>query len=222
MFRRPKFEDNIYMKMFRWVYILLIGNLCTLLAALPFTAAGLLLAIDVRNLPAFFICGLFAGPALMALLALLNEFKEQGDVEPVVFYFRAYRQFAARGLLYWLIGWFGILVSLTDILFFASLPNGQWVVPFFLLLGILTTALSLNCWYFQVRNPNSGVKDVLRIAAFYTFKKWYFSLLNTVLFVAMIGLMLLKPQFGWLLTPALFLGLIYLNCGLLHKQTQVS
>lgn len=222
MFRRPKFEDNIYMKMFRWAYILLIGNLCTFLAALPFTAAGLLLAIDVRNLPAFFICGLFAGPALMALLALLNEFKEQGDVEPVVFYFRAYRQFAARGLLYWLIGWFGILVSLTDILFFASLPNGQWVVPFFLLLGILTTALSLNCWYFQVRNPNSGVKDVLRIAAFYTFKKWYFSLLNTVLFVAMIGLMLLKPQFGWLLTPALFLGLIYLNCGLLHKQTQVS
>ncbi len=222
MFRRPKFEDNIYMKMFRWAYILLLGNVCLMVTALPFTASVLLLAIDPRNLPAFFLCALFAGPVLMALLALLNEFKEQGDVDPVAFYFRAYRQFAARGLLYWLIGWFGILVAVSDILFFAALPNGQWVLPFFILLAVVTTALSLNCWYFQVRNPEAGIKDVLRIALFYTLKKWYFSLLNTILFAAMVALMLLKPQFGWLLTPALFLGLIYLNCGLLHKQQQTS
>ena len=49
MFAKQRFDTNIYMKLFRWAYILLMGTLCFSLVNLPFFFATISLAIDVRN-----------------------------------------------------------------------------------------------------------------------------------------------------------------------------
>ena len=51
MFTKQTFDNNIYMKIFRWLYILFIGNLGLLLVNIPFFIAVISLDIDPRNLP---------------------------------------------------------------------------------------------------------------------------------------------------------------------------
>lgn len=220
MFKKPTFEDNIYMKLIRWGYLLLVANLCFVVAMLPFALAALFLAIDLRNLFPFALSLLFVGPALIATCGYLDDFKRELEIDaPVKTFFKYWLRFGRRGLIYWLVGWSGSIVAVADISFFVNLPNGKWLTPFFMLLAILASAVSINCWYFQIRNPEKGLKDVFRISLFYAIRKWYFSLLNVLLLGILLSLMVLKPQFGFLLTPVLFAGLIYLNTGLLHKKS---
>ena len=78
-------------------------------------------------------------------------------------------------------------------------------------------AIMLNAWYFQVRNPQASFKDVFRISVYYGLRKWYVSCLN-VFTILNVCNDVLKPQFGFVVTPVLFLGIIYLNTGKLHEK----
>ena len=211
MFAKQRFDTNIYMKLFRWAYILLMGTLCFSLVNLPFFFATISLAIDVRNVLFFALSLLFVGPGFVALFGMIDVFKEHKDVEPVKEFLRKYRQFGLRGFLYGLIGWGASVVCLADVYVFAKLPGGQWLIPLFLILMIIGLAVSINAWYYQVRNPQATMKDVLRLAFYMALKKWYASLLNLVLFAAIFAVMLLKPQFGFVITTSLFAGIMYLN-----------
>ncbi|MBO6454636.1 DUF624 domain-containing protein, partial [Enterococcus faecalis] len=53
---------------------------------------------------------------------------------------------------------------------------------------------------------------------YYGLRKWYVSCLNVFLLFSMFAMMFLKPQFGFVVTPVLFLGIIYLNTGKLHEK----
>ncbi|MBP1045866.1 DUF624 domain-containing protein [Enterococcus sp. BWM-S5] len=216
MFRKQTFDNNIYMKLFRWVYIVLMTSVCFTLTILPFFLAVLLLAIDSRNVLPFIGSLLFFGPAMPAVFSVIDSFKEELDVEPVHSFFKAYRRFWLQGLLLWLPGLAGTIIAAVDILFFIKVPNGQWLMPFFFILAAMGIALSINCWYFQMKNPTASIRAVFQISMYYIVKKWYISLLNVVLYLLIPLLMLLKPQFGFIITPSLLAGLIYLNAGKLH------
>lgn len=222
MLRKQTFDNNLYMKMFRWAYILLMGSVCFTLAILPFSLAVLFLAVDSHNSLPFAASLLFFGPAMCAVFSVADVFKQEQDVAPVQQFFRAYWQFGLRGLFLWLPGWLGSIIACVDIFFFAKIPNGQWLIPFFLLLAAASISLSINCWYFQVKNPTESIKNILRISIYYVFRKWYISLLNVALYLLVPLLMLLKPQFGFILTPAILAGLIYLNAGKLHSYSPTT
>ncbi|BAL62694.1 DUF624 domain-containing protein [Melissococcus plutonius] len=211
MLSKQTFENNIYMKLFRWLYILLMGNLCLLGVNLPFFVAAICLAIDIRNLPLFIFSLFFIGPGFITLFALLDRFKEEKEIEPVLVFMKEFHQFWLRGIIYWFIGWFGTILAVTDGLFFTQWSVGYWMISFFILLTGMCLASSINCWYFQVRNPKAKKRDILRIAIYYTLRKWYISALNVLLFLLIFIVMLLKPAIGFMITPILFMGLIYLN-----------
>lgn len=217
MFPKQSFDNNIYMKIIRWIYILLISNLCLILMNIPFFIAVTSLAFDIQNVPIFFLSTLFVGPGMIALIATIDQFVAEKDIDPFKDFFKNVLQFGFRGLIYWIVGWSGLMIGVLDGLFFMSFSIGKWLVPFFVVLMLLTMAISINSWYFQARNPSSSMKDVLRIASYYAIKKWYISILNIALLIVMVLLMILKPQFGFTITPFLFIGMIYLNSRKLHK-----
>lgn len=217
MFAKQTFENNIYMKIFRWVYIVLGSNLSFVLVNIPFFLAAVSLALDIRNLPLFLFSLLFVGPGAMAFLATLDEFKEKKEIDPFRVYFNSYRKWVTKGSLYWLIGWAGIVIFSVDFYFVMITDVGKWLFPLLVVFIVLTLAVSINAWYFQLRNPNTTAKEVLRIAVYYALKKWYVSILNSCLFTFIFIMMLLKPQFGYLLTPGILMGIVYLNTSRLHR-----
>ena len=193
MFTKQTFDNNIYMKIFRWLYILFIGNLGLLLVNIPFFIA-------------------------VISLGLIDTFKEEKELDPFKTFFQKFRQFGLRGFLISLLGLGSSIISVTDIFFFAKTTIGKWFIPLMVLLLIFGLAIMLNAWYFQVRNPQASFKDVFRISIYYGLRKWYVSCLNVFLLFSMFAMMFLKPQFGFVVTPVLFLGIIYLNTGKLHEK----
>ncbi|WP_139843788.1 DUF624 domain-containing protein [Candidatus Enterococcus clewellii] len=216
------FENNLYMKAFRWAYNLLIFNVLFTLLNLPLFLAFNLLAVDPRNTLFFLVALLPFGGAFAALLGSLEQFSLDKECEPVTVFFNQIRSFWLKGTAYWLVTLACLIVIFTDLLFFSATPWFQWISPLLFIVGVIGLGVFLNSSYFQIRNPLASSKDIYKISFFYTLKKWYLTGLNGLLLVAILGCMLLKPQLGYLLAPSLLGGLIYLNSRHLYKVKAVD
>ncbi|AZP92513.1 hypothetical protein QJ527_08385 [Enterococcus mundtii] len=214
MFKKQTFETNVYMKLFRLAYSFLAGNLCLLLVNLPFFLVVVTTAIDIRN-SLFFLGSLFFFlPAIMTTFVWFVEGIQENEA-PVKTFFQLYRWVWKKSMYLGGSGYLVIAISFVDILFFKDQPIGIWLIPLFFIFIILAINLMINNFYFQVKNPEISIREIYHVSFYYVLKKWYISLLNTILVFLLLIVMVVKPQFGFLVTPCLFLGLIYLNC----KQT---
>lgn len=214
MFKNQSFENNIYMKIFRWAYIFLMLNLAFWIVNIPLFLADAGLAIDARNAWAFALALLPLGAGLISVMSVLDTFIAEKDVEPMKSFFQGLKKFGAKGLAYWGITWLICVISLSDIYFIQSaVPKFlPWSLPFFVILMGASISVCLYACYLQVRNPVLLKKDILKASLFIAVRKWYVSLVNIVLLGVMLVLMVIKPQFGFVITPSLLAALIYLNC----------
>ncbi|WP_261805862.1 DUF624 domain-containing protein [Lapidilactobacillus luobeiensis] len=214
--KKQSFENNVYMKIFNWLYIFFVTSLLFSIVNLPFVLCVLFLALDVRNALIFWGSLLFFGPALMAGLAVIDRFMEIKTASPFKDYFHFLRQFFKVGFLYGAITLLIIGIFGTDIYFFMLHQKiGQFLVPLMLILMVVVLALFVNVIYFQIRNPQRDFKSVLKVSLYYLAKRWYLALINALVLLLLPTLMLIKPQFGMVLTPSLIMLLLYLNCGFL-------
>ncbi|WP_430611066.1 DUF624 domain-containing protein [Enterococcus sp. DIV0876] len=218
MFTKPTFDNNIYMKIFQILYTALLANLCFWLAVFPFSAAALLLDINLGNIFWFAATSLWLGAGMISLIALIDQWIREKEIAPVKAFFCAMKSFGLKGFLYWLIGWGGIVIAIVDMRAFSYVTHGQWTYPFFLVLGVCSIGVSINSWYFQVRNPQAKMKDVLMMSFYYLIRKWYLSIINLSLFVFILLLIFIKPQIGLLLSPVVLTSLIYLNLYQIGRQ----
>ena len=218
MFKKQTFETNIYMKMFRWAYIILIGNLCFLCVNSPFAIVAITTAIDGRNLFLFCFALLFFIPSSFTVIAWVNKWKEEGAFDPAKQFFQLYKLLWKKSFCLGGIGWTVSLIAGIDSLFFLKLSIGRWFIPFFFVLILVATSVSINNFYLHVRNPQLKNIVVYKASLYFSLKKWYVSIMNTLLFLAIPLGMIIKPQFGFLVTPTLLFGAIYLNCTRITKS----
>lgn len=153
---------------------------------------------------------LFIGPGCIVMIGMTEELAKKKfftstfvhkDVSPIL----------AKGIFYWLFAWIVSVIMIFDCFFFIRFSYGKWLIPLFVLLACLSVSFSINYWYFQVRNPASKPNQVLRIAFYYTLKKWYVSLLDFLLLTSLFLFFFVKPQWCILLGPSIVFGLIYFN-----------
>lgn len=221
MFRSTEqtYDNNIYMKWIFNLYSVLMMNLGFSILCALFAIATLFLSVTEQTLGIFLLLLLPFWPAMISIFATIDQYKKNRDLSPFKFFFmNGLRNFGLKGLKYGGIVLLTLTITISDIFFFSSLPIVNITIPFFVLLSALIIAFSMNMMYFRVRNPESKEIDIIRVSVYYLLRKWYVSLLNVLLFSAMLGLMFVMPQFGFLLTPAIFIGIIFLNCSNLHKS----
>ncbi len=216
--KKHDFMNNPFMKVMNWAYIGLTVSVLFALTNLPLVFCALFLAVDSRNLPFFLIALLPFGSACMAGLGVADEFITHKAVAPAKAYAQHLIQAFKRGLLYWVPTLLVVIILATDIGWFAANPAlGRFLLPLLVILLAVVLGLSVNLMYLQVRNPEVGPKAVFKLAVYYLAKRWYIALLNAVLLASVPVLMIIKPQFGMVVTPSVLLLLIYLNCEFLGK-----
>lgn len=216
------FEDNVYMKLMNKGYYVLMTNLLLAGMLIPLIVAVNLLAIDWRNLFWFLLASVPFGIGVITCFATVEGFIESGSQTPIKDFIQAMRLFLKQGLTYWLSTSFILGIIGADMLFLMKQPKFFYFSGVFVILAGLVLALFIHCCYFQIRNPEHGKKDVLRISAFYIVKKWYVSIINVLLFLLMAAAVIMKPSIGLLVLPYLFIILIYLNCRKLHNCEKIS
>lgn len=202
----------------RRLYCLMSGGMLFSLTLLPLVFTVLTTAIVPENLLWFLLASFPLGVAWMALMALLHQFWEDGDVEPVKVYLKAIKSFWRAGLSNWFLTLFVLGICLADLFLLSQTRYFLWLSPSLLLLSVAVIGLFLNLCYFQVCNPAAAFKDILRISLYYLLRKWYVTIINTILFISLFIGMILKPQFGFILLPELLGLLLLLNLKQLHRQ----
>ena len=216
--KRHDFMNNPFMKVMNWAYDVLVMSLLFALTNLPLVFCALFLAIDVRNLPFFLVALLPFGSASLAGLAVVNDFISKKGIAPAKDYARYLIKYFARGLAYWVPTLLVVIILVTDIVWNVMNPAlGRFLMPLLVILLLAVLGLVVNLLYLQVRNPDATKRAVWRLSVYYLAKRWYIALVNAVLVTAVPMLMIIKPQFGMVITPALLLLLIYLNCEFLGK-----
>ncbi|MGC6767948.1 DUF624 domain-containing protein [Enterococcus sp. LJL51] len=160
------------------------------------------------------------GGAFAALLGSLEQFIQEKESEPFKVFFRQVRKGWLKGTGYWLAAILCMIIIGADLWFFVATPWFQWISPLFFIIGVLGLGVFLNTVYFQLKNPLARRKEIYKISLYYALRKWYVTGLNSLLLIIILGFMLLKPQFGYLLAPSILGGLIYLNSSKLHKLRQ--
>lgn len=222
MFKTKTFENNIYMKLFRLAYIFLAGNICFLIVNLPFFFVVVTTAMDPRNIFFFILSAVPFLPASLTLIAWLDEWKSEKDINPFQLYFKLYRKMWKQSFILGGVGFFLSIISLMNALLLSQFTIGKWFSFFFVILAVALVALVINNFYFFVKNQEIKMSVVYTTSIYFVIRKWYFSFLNVVLIIMSLLLMVLKPQFGFLLSPVLFFGLIYLNCTKLYSLKNVK
>lgn len=212
MFKTKSFEDNIYMKLFRLAYIFLAGNICFLLVNLPLFIVIITTALDPRNSLFFILASIPVLPATLTLMAWLDEWKKEKEINPFQLFFRLYKNMWKESFKLGGIGFFVGIIALSNAFLLSQFPLGKWFSFFFIILFIGLIAWVLNNFYFYLKNRTFSITTLYTTSLYFTLKKWYYSLLNVALVVGALIMMALKPQFGFLLTNVVLFGLIYLNC----------
>lgn len=216
--KKERFQENIYMKLIGKCYYILALNLLLALLLLPLILAINLLAFDWRNLFWFMLTALPFGGGLLASFGTVSLFLQEDSSTPVKDFGKMLRRFFKPSFKYWLPVLLVVSIVTVDLIALAKHPDYFWISGILILLVVLTIGLFLNCCYFQVRNPMHNGKDVLRISFYYTFRKWYVSVINVLLFSLLVTAAIIKSSVGLLVLPYLFIILIYLNCGKLHTN----
>ncbi|MBS7577670.1 MULTISPECIES: DUF624 domain-containing protein [unclassified Enterococcus] len=218
-FKNQTYDNNIYMKWIYYLYCGLMMNLGLLILNLPFFGVANFLAIAPENLGIFVLSTILFYPAIIIIFAAMDHYRIYGEIESFKFFFQiGLKKYGLKGFKYGICLTLMLFITISDALLFYHLPFAKITVPFFILLSVLAIAFTINLLYFRVRNYTASLKDIMRISIYYLLRKWYVSLLNLGLFFSMMALMILKPQFGFILTPVLFIGTIFLNCSKLHQQ----
>lgn len=216
--KQHDFLNNPFMKVMNWAYDGLTLSLLFALTNLPLVMCALFLAVDVRNLPFFLIALIPFGSASLAGLAVVDDFIAKKGLAPAKDYARYLIKYFTRGLAYWVPTLLAVIILVTDMAWNIIHPElGKFLMPLLTVLLITVLGLVVNLLYLQVRNPEATKRAVFKLAVYYLVKRWYIAALNAVLIAAVPTLMIIKPQFGMVVTPALLLLLIYLNCEFLGK-----
>ena len=203
--------------MFRLAYILLAINLCLFIVYLPFFLVVITTAIDSRNSLFFLSSMFFFIPSSYTVITWIDRWRHEDGMEPMKTFFYLYKLRWKESLQLGGISGGVIILSLADSIFMLQFPLGKWLIPFFFLLFLIAISIMINNFYFRVKNPTVSKREIYKASFYFTVKKWYVGLLNIFLFCLIPIVMLLKPQFGFLITPIFLYGLIYLNCTQIYR-----
>lgn len=216
--KKQTFDNNIYMKIINWIYQLLVANLGLLIVNFPFVCCSLFLALDIRNVFAFSLSMLLFGPAFYTLIAYLNQLREYKDIDrPFYTFIDLYKKWFVKGISNWLIPWIIINLLAVDAIFFYHFELLPIALPVLVIIGLGIIGYFLNFCYFNIRNEDKTHREIRLISIYYLLKKWYVVCVNFILIICYLVVQLIKPQFGLLITPVVFVGLIYLNQSKLHQ-----
>lgn len=161
-----------------YIWWFLQGNFYFFLTTIPFWSIITISAFIGTEGTEFimFISSISMGPALVALLNVMNKLIKEGDIELRRQFFKAYKTSFLEGIYYWILSVAALLVIYLDIIYIKS-NNGLTILHFGLLvLAILILSMTfyifpiVSVFYFKF-------KDVIKLSFIYSIKKIHITLL---------------------------------------------
>ncbi|WP_217180890.1 DUF624 domain-containing protein [Streptomyces sp. AC495_CC817] len=188
------------------VYLGLMVNFLTLVAALPFVL--LLMTTDpALSWPLLALAAPLAAPALTGAFTAFREFG-RGDAQVVRSFLRGWAATWRRAMLLGLIASVAVVVLLVDVRAASAIAASVVIVPVLALLTLIAVATALVGLVAIAEAPGARLRDVLRAALYLSVRRWYLTVLSFAVLGVQVALFTTMPAIAIGLTcaPALYVA----------------
>ena len=201
---------HLFQRVSSLLYVGLATNLLLAVSSLPLLAVVIGLDPTQALLP-LSIATVLAMPGLPAVFEVFRRYSDEGSVDVVRTFLRAWRRHLRRSLQIGLLAVIAVAVFAIDIVWAWRQPFGAIAVP---LLGIgvaLTAVVTLGCLVAVVDRPDASLRDVAQAAGYLMLRRWYLTALSTVAVAALYALIAQQPALGIGIAAAPLLYLVWAN-----------
>ena len=140
--------------------------------------------------PIIIICLIPVGPSAVALFSVMGKLVRESDIDVTKDFFKAYKTNFFQSLIFWTIEIIIISILFTDVKFFTLNRYPQFLSISALV--VITFIFLISLFAFPIMSRfYLSTKDILKLAAYYTIRKFYIAILNIASFL-LIGLVFLK------------------------------
>ncbi|MEH7093727.1 YesL family protein [Neobacillus vireti] len=207
-----------YAAIFNYGYWFLMLNLYFAIANIPFILALSTLQFIPSNMIYYFITLIPMGPALAALMASLNKIVVEKDISVTKDFWKFFKGGFPASILLWTITLALLFILTIDIAVFMDKSLFAIVSPLFIILSLLLLNMVI-CGLVIMTKTNHKLKSLFILSFYYSIKKFYITILNTVLACFFIFILLIKPVFAFMVLPSLIFFLIVRNSSLVFQNS---
>lgn len=179
-----------------YVFWFFLGNLYFLILNIPLLfALTVLISFGSTPLPKGFttiliICCIPLGPAITALLSVMGKLIREKDINITKDFFKAYKTNFFQSLFFWSLEIIILTILYVDIQFLISRNYPRVLTSFIFIVMVFIFLMSLHVFPI-ISRFYLGMKDVIKLASYYTIRKFHITILNCASFLV-VGFIFLK------------------------------
>ncbi|MFT5873535.1 MAG: putative membrane protein YesL [Clostridium sp.] len=172
-----------------YIFWFFLGNLYFLLLNIPLVLILIVfLSNGANTIPQgftfiFIICCIPIGPAATALLSVMGKLIREKDINITKDFFKAYKTNFFQSLFFWTLEIILMCILFLDIRFFISSSYPQFLTIFIYVITAFVFSISMYVFPIISRFYINS-KNILKLAAYYSIKKFYITILNFTSFLA--------------------------------------
>lgn len=201
---------HLFTRISNLLYVGLATNLLLAVSSLPLLVV--VIGLDpTQALVPLAIATVIATPGLPAVFEVFRRYSDEGSVEVVRTFLRAWLHHLRRSLQVGLLAVIAAAVFAVDIVWVWRQPFGAIAVP---LLGIgvgLTAAITLGCLVAVVDRPDASLRILAKAAGYLMLRRWYLTAVSTVAAAALCAVVAQRPALGIGIAAAPLLYLMWAN-----------
>lgn len=205
-----RISHDTYQLVFGVAYLGLMTNAMLVVACLPLIVL-LTLTDPAQTWPVIAACAPLAAPALTAAFTVFRRYSDEGSVEVVRGFWKAWWATARRALALGLATSGVLVVLIVDLQVTAGADTAALVVPLLGVLTVLVVAICLTGLVALAEVPGASLREIVAVSAVLGLRRWYLTAVSLVVLATLAGFFMTKPALALGLAAAPLLYAVWAN-----------
>lgn len=205
-----RISHDTYQLVFGVAYLGLMTNAMLVVACLPLIAL-LVLTDPAETWPLIAAVSPLAAPALAAAFTVFRRYSDEGSVEVVRGFWRAWWASSRRSLLLGVAAAAALVVLLVDLQVMATSEQAALVVPLLTVLSVLLIVTLLTSLIALAEVPDATLREIVWVSAVLSLRRWYLTAASLVVLGSLAGFFVVKPALALGLAVAPLLYAVWAN-----------
>ena len=205
-----RISHDVYQLVFGVAYLGLMTNAMLVVSCLPLVAL-LTLTDPAQTWPLIAVFAPVAAPALAAAFAVFRRYSDEGSIEVVRGFWKAWWAAARRAFVLGGATTVALVVLVVNLQVRSATELSALTVPLLAVLTVLVTVTCLNGLVALAEVPRASLREIVMVSAVLSLRRWYLTAASLIVLGSLAGFFFVKPALALGLAAAPLLYAVWAN-----------